>query len=71
MNGFKTLGKKYGVTVISEGFHWNDFLGKRIETFKIYSADGCPWEEGLSRKGVKIECERWAKQLLTIKENEK
>ena len=71
MNGFKTLEKKYGVTVVSEGFHWNDSLGKRIETFKIYSADGCPWEKGLSRKGVRGECERWAKQLLVIKENKK
>ena len=71
MNGFKTLEKKYGITVISEGFHWNDFLGKRIETFRMYSADGCPWEKGLNKKGVRLECERWAKQLLVIKENEK
>lgn len=71
MNGFKTLEKKYGITVISEGFHWNDFLGKRIETFRMYSADGCPWEKGLSKKGVRLECERWAKQLLAIKENQK
>jgi len=67
MNGFKMLEKKYGITVVSEGFHWNDFFRKRIETFKMYSADGCPWEKGLSRKGVKMECEKWANTLLDIK----
>lgn len=71
MNGFKTLEKKYGITVVSEGFHWNDFVGKRIETFKMYSADGCPWEKGMTRKAVKAECEKWASQLLSIKNNTK
>ena len=68
MKGFETIEKKYGITVVSEGFHWNDFAGKRIETYKIYSADGCPWEKGLSKKGVKAECEAWSESLLKIKE---
>ena len=67
MNGFKTLEKKYGITVVSEGIHWNQWSGKSVETFRMYSADGCPWEKGLSRKGVRLECERWANTLLDIK----
>ena len=70
MNGFKGVESKYGVTVRSEGFHMNR-SGKRVETFKLYSADGCLWQNGLSRKGVKAECEEWAKQLLSIKSNER
>ena len=68
---FKTLEKKYGVKVMSEGHHYNPKVGKMIETFKMYSADGCCWEKGISRKGVKLECEAWGKQLLEIKKDRK
>ena len=67
--GFKTIEKKYGVKVRSEGYHYNIYAGKMVETFKLYSADGCCWEKGLSRKGVKAECERWANDLIAIKNN--
>lgn len=65
--GFKTIEKKYGVKVVSEGSWYNERTGRMVETFKMYSADGCCWEKGLSRKGVKAECERWADALLSIK----
>ena len=39
MTGFKTIEKKYGVKVVSEGHHYNGV--KSVETFKMYSADGC------------------------------
>jgi len=67
--GFKTIEKKYGVKVVSEGHHYDIYACKSIETFKMYSADGCCWEKGLSRKGVKAECERWAEHLIAIKNN--
>lgn len=65
--GFKTIEKKYGVKVVSEGYSFNWAGNRAVETFKIYSADGCCWEKGLSRKNVKAECERWANELLAIK----
>lgn len=65
MKGFKTLEKKYGIRVASEGYWYNGAL--QIETFKIFTADGCCWEKGLSRKGVKAECEKWGDALLRIK----
>lgn len=65
--GFVTLEKKYGVKIVSEGYHYNDYTGKTVETFKMYSADGCVWEKGMSRKAVKAECETWSRQLLNIK----
>ena len=67
--GFKGLENKYGITVVSEGHHYNPMTGASKETFKIFTADGCCWEKGLSRKGVKRECEEWSKSLLEIKEN--
>lgn len=66
-NGFSGLEKKYGIKVVSEGHHYNDRTGKMVETFKMYSADGCCWEKGMSRKGVKAECEQWSEELLKIK----
>lgn len=67
MYGFKGVSEKYGITVESEGYHFNWYRDKSMETFKIYSADGVCWEKGLSRRGVKRECEEWAEQLLSIK----
>lgn len=67
MKGFKGIEKKYGVTVVSEGYHFNYLSGKSVETFKMFTKDGCCWEKGLSRNGVKKECEEWEKQLLEIK----
>lgn len=66
-SGFKAIETRYGVTVVSEGYHYDFLRGKSIETFKFYSADGCCWEKGLSRRGVKAECERWAKELMSIR----
>jgi hypothetical protein len=34
----------------------------------MYSADGCPWENGLTLKGLREECKRWEKELLEIKQ---
>ena len=67
--GFKTLEKKYGIKVISEGQWWHPLRGRYIETFKIFTGDGCCWEKGLSRKGVKAECEEWHDSLMRIKAN--
>ena len=65
--GFKTLEKKYGVKVVSEGYHYSIYRGKMVETFKMYSADGCCWEKGMSRGRVKAECEEWARHLFEVK----
>ena len=69
MYGFKTLEKKYGVTVTEERW-WNPLTDKPMKTYNIYSADENAWAKGLDRKDVKKECERWAKELLSIKKNE-
>ena len=66
-SGFKTLENRYGIKVVSEGRHYDRMRGKSVETFAIYTADGCCWEKGLSRKGVKEECATWNRELLSIK----
>lgn len=66
MKGFKRLEKKYGITVMEDHW-WNPLTCKRMTTYNMYSADGCPWEKGLTKQGVKKECEQWAESLLKIK----
>ena len=67
MKGFKSLEKKYGVHVVSEGHFFSPHKGKMVESFAIYCKDGCCWEKGLSPAGVKAECEEWSDALLKIK----
>ena len=65
---FKTLEKKYGIRVVSEGAHWNPLTGRFTTTYTIYTADECCWEKGLSREGVKRECEVWGEELKKIRD---
>lgn len=67
--GFKTIEKKYGVKVVIDDIYYSPFTGKSRELFKMYSADGCCWEKGLSREGVKKEVAEWGDSLLKIKKN--
>lgn len=56
------LEEKYGVRIEKEEYFLN--------LYKIYSADGCPWEKGLKTiKDCEKECKRWGKELLAIKED--
>ena len=58
----------YGVKVRDDSYY-NVRLGKVTKQYKIYSADGCKWENGLkTMKAVELECRRWEKELLSIKE---
>lgn len=65
---FKKLEEKYGVRIVSDGTYWSRKRNKAIPIYKIYAPDGCPWENGLEYKDVLMECKKWAKELLTLKE---
>ncbi len=68
MTTIERLKKKYGARVVSEGFYYNPFLGRSIETFKVYSADGCCWDKGFTTlKSVEAMCKNDAEALLEIK----
>ena len=64
--GFKGLEKKYGIKVRDDSYY-HPLTGRYVRQYRMYSADWCPWAKGLSREGVKKECERWAKALIEIK----
>lgn len=61
------IEKKYGVRIADDSFY-NPMRNKYTKAYKIYSADGCPWENGLrTLKAVETECKYYEKQLLSIK----
>lgn len=62
----RQLEKKYGIRIADDSYY--SMTGKFVKAYKIYSADGCPWEKGLRTiKAVEQECKQWEKQLLAIK----
>ena len=64
MTTIERLEKKYGIKVRKDFFSSES----RKQLYKMYSADGCPWENGLTLKGLREECKRWEKELLEIKQ---
>ena len=64
MTTIERLEKKYGIRVRKDFFSWES----NKQLYKMYSADGCPWENGLTLKGLREECKRWEKELLEIKQ---
>lgn len=61
----KQLEEKYGVRIERDDM----FLIDSYE-YRIYSADGCPWDKGFKTlKSVERECKEWAKELIAIKED--
>ena len=64
MTTIERLEKKYGIKVRKDFFSWES----NKQLYKMYSADGCPWENGLTLKGLREECKRWEKELFEIKQ---
>ena len=65
MEGFKRIEKEYGIKVRDDSFY-SPRTGRMVKCFKIFTADGCQWENGLSRQGVKDEVEEWGKAFKEI-----
>ena len=62
------LEKKYGIAIRDDSFY-NVITHRWVKMYKIFSADGCQWENGLRTiKAVEAECKRYADALLNIKE---
>ena len=51
------MEKKYGIRIRDDSFH-HPFKNQYVQRYKIYTADGCLWMNGLSYRGLQSEC-RW------------
>lgn len=68
MKTIERLEKKYGVRIVDDSF-WHPLKGRDVKCYKMYSADGCPWENGMrTLKDVETECKKWESALLHIKD---
>ena len=47
MRGIRRLEEKYGIKVVDDSFY-NPLTKKWHKLYKIYSADGCWWDNGLT-----------------------
>lgn len=60
------LEKKYGIYIADDSYY-NPITGRFVKAYRMFSADGCPWENGLkSLADVERECRLWENQLLEI-----
>ena len=65
------LEKRYGIRIADDSYY-NPYTFKWVKGYRIYTADGCQWENGLRTiKDVARECERWADAILKIKQSVK
>ena len=66
----KQLEKEYGIKIVDDSYY-NPYSGRMVKQYRIYSADGCQWENGLKTlDAVRKECEEWATHLKAIKRTE-
>ncbi len=70
MKGFVRLENKYGITVKEDDIYI-PLNGRTVKRYKMYSADGCLWENGLTRDGVIHECIMWGDTLKKIRQRVK
>lgn len=68
MRRIRYLEGKYGITVTNDSFT-NPLTGKYQKQYKIYTADGCLWENGLTYRGLQQEIKASANIFLQIKAN--
>jgi hypothetical protein len=57
------IEKRWGVKIVEDGY---TYRGDKV--YRMYSADGCPWEKGIRTiAGCERECREWDAQLTAIK----
>ncbi len=58
------LEKKYGISIVDDS-HWN--LNRYVKRYRVYSADGCEWENNMTWKRLLVMLREDADHLLSIK----
>lgn len=59
------MEEKYGIRIVDDSFV-HPLTGRFYKRYKIYTADGCPWENGLSFRGLQAECRQHGNTFLKI-----
>lgn len=65
----RQLELKYGVHIEDDSYY-NPLYGKFVKAYRMYTLDGCLWENGMHTiKDVEKQCKLYAPALLKIKNN--
>ena len=68
MSGIEMMEQKYGIKIRDDSF-WHPLKQKFLKRYKIFTADGCQWENGLSYRGLQKECRQWGATFKAIASN--
>jgi hypothetical protein len=55
----KRLEEKYGIHIADDSFY-SPLTGKFYKRYRIYTVDGCQWENGLTFRGLQAECKKYS-----------
>lgn len=61
------LEKKYHIHIRDDSFY-DPFTNRHLTRYKIFTADGCNWENGLSYRGLLKECREHGRTFINIYE---
>lgn len=64
------MEQKFGIRIRDDSF-WDPVKQRFLKRYKIYTADGCPWENGLSFRGLQAECRKYGNTFSKIAEGKK
>ena len=65
MRMIKKMEEKYMIRIRDDSFY-HPLTGKYHKLYKIYTADGCLWENGLSFRGLQKECREYGDKFKEI-----
>ena len=53
------MEEKYQIHIEDDSF-CNPLTGRFYKRYRIYTADGCQWENGLTFRGLQAECKKFS-----------
>ena len=63
---FQKMEEKYRIHVEDDSFY-DPLTGRLYKRYRIYTADGCQWENGLSFRGLQAECKKYGDTFKKIR----
>lgn len=60
------LERKYGIKIEDDSY-WHPLQQRFVKRYKVYSADGCSWDNNLTWRGLLAMLKEDAKALMDIK----
>ena len=65
MKMIEQMEKKYHIVIRDDSFY-SPFTKRTVKCYRIYTADGCPWENGLTFRGLQAECRKYGDTFKAI-----